>query len=392
MSKPAGGCSDSVPGPGDCPKKLLFRGPRPLGVVPDGSLSRPREPDEGRVRALCSGVSAGTELLLYRGQIVADDALDATIAAYKDPDAGRREHRSLYPTTFGYCLWGEVVAVGSGLDRERWVGSVVFLLAGHAEEHIVKVSDVLFFADDWNGATRELVLAVPQLIPVSETVTCWLQDAAPVLGDRVAVVGAGLYGSVLAVGGALLFPLSTWLVVEPDAKRRAQLAVALKEASVTRCQTLAPDQVQAYLSSSSSSETRFDIVLEVSGTTAGLNVALELVRATGRVIIGSWYGRKAQEVPVEMLGSTRLHRSHAQILFSQVSEIPPWLAGRYDKRRRLTVVQEFLTTFSSAFKAIACTVRSFAFEEAPYVFGQLDNGALSDPVRFLYGDSSSAFS
>jgi len=133
-------------------------------------------------------------------------------------------------------------------------------------------------------------------------------------------------------------------------------------------------------------------VLEVSGTTAGLNVALELVRATGRVIIGSWYGRKAQEVPVEMLGSTRLHRSHAQILFSQVSEIPPWLAGRYDKRRRLTVVQEFLTTFSSAFKAIACTVRSFAFEEAPYVFGQLDNGALSDPVRFLYGDSSSAFS
>jgi hypothetical protein len=364
--KPAGGCGDSVPGPGDCPKKLLFLGPRQLAVVPDGSLSRPLEPDEVRVRALCSGVSAGTELLLYRGQIVADDALDATIAAYKDPDAGRREHRSLYPTTFGYCLWGEVVAVGSGLDRERWVGSVVFLLAGHAEEHIVKASDVLFFADDWNGATRELVLAVPQLIPVSETVTCWLQDAAPVLGDRVAVVGAGLYGSVLAVGGALLFPLSTWLVVEPDAKRRAQLAVALKEASVTRCQTLAPDQVQAYL--------------------------LELVRATGRVIIGSWYGRKAQEVPVEMLGSTRLHRSHAQILFSQVSEIPPWLAGRYDKRRRLTVVQEFLTTFSSAFKAIACTVRSFAFEEAPYVFGQLDNGALSDPVRFLYGDSSSAFS
>lgn len=364
-------------------RQLVFAGPRRVEIVRDTTIERRLEPNEVRVRSLCSGVSAGTELLLYRGQIVPDEALDATIPAYKET-AGADDEKSVYPTPYGYCLCGQVVEVGASLPVERWLGKLVFLLASHAEEHIVRGDEVFIFLDDWKEPVRELVLSCPQLVSVVETVVCWLQDAAPVVGDRLAVVGAGLYGSVMALVGVRLFPSSTWLIVESLASRREQLEGALRETigPSVRWHVIHADEVPMRVRL----EPRFDIVLEASGSISGLDNALQLVRPSGRVVVGSWYGRKATEQPLGALGSTRVHRSHAQILFSQVSEIPPWLAGRYDKRRRMDIVRDILSDFWEPLALFCRNVRSFRFEEAGIVYAQLDRGALQAPVRFLYPD------
>jgi threonine dehydrogenase-like Zn-dependent dehydrogenase len=262
------------------------------------------------------------------------------------------------------------------------MGKLVFLLASHAEEHIFPVGENIVLLDDWKCSATELVLSCPQIIPVLETVVCWFQDAAPVVGDRLAVVGAGLYGAAATLIGGRLFPLSSWLIVEALATRREQLEAALLETGgpSSRWHVVSPEQALSYVCS----EPRFDIVLEVSGSVSGLDIALQLVRPSGRVVIGSWYGRKALDGPVAALGSTRIHRSHAQLVFSQVSEIPPWLAGRYDKHRRMDIVREILTDLSGTLAPLCRNVRSFPFEEAALVYAQLDRGALQAPVRFIY--------
>jgi threonine dehydrogenase-like Zn-dependent dehydrogenase len=81
-----------------------------------------------------------------------------------------------------------------------------------------------------------------------------------------------------------------------------------------------------------------DLVYELSGNPAALNTALALVRFSGRVIIGSWYGAKKGAFD---LGSF-FHRGRVSLISSQVSSLAPELSGRWDKKRRLDLAWEML--------------------------------------------------
>ena len=83
-------------------------------------------------------------------------------------------------------------------------------------------------------------------------------------------------------------------------------------------------------------ETGVDLTFELSGAPAALNQAIEVTGFDGRVVIGSWYGKKRAEID---LGG-KFHRSRIRLVSSQVSTVAPALSGRWDKPRRLRVAWE----------------------------------------------------
>jgi threonine dehydrogenase-like Zn-dependent dehydrogenase len=78
--------------------------------------------------------------------------------------------------------------------------------------------------------------------------------------------------------------------------------------------------------------------VELTGTPAALDAAIELTAFSGRVVVGSWFGTKS--APLNLGG--RYHRSRIRVVASQVSTIAPELSGRWDKTRR----------FATAWKAL----------------------------------------
>ena len=82
----------------------------------------------------------------------------------------------------------------------------------------------------------------------------------------------------------------------------------------------------------------FDLTFELSGSPSALNDAIALTTFSGRVVIGSWYGKKRAEID---LGGA-FHRSRIRLIASQVSTISPELSGRWDKSRRFDVAWKAL--------------------------------------------------
>jgi threonine dehydrogenase-like Zn-dependent dehydrogenase len=81
-----------------------------------------------------------------------------------------------------------------------------------------------------------------------------------------------------------------------------------------------------------------DLVFELSGSPPALDQAIDVTAYSGRVVIGSWYGRK--EAGLHLGG--RFHRSRIRLVSSQVSSIAPELSGRWTKERRFSLAWEML--------------------------------------------------
>ena len=107
----------------------------------------------------------------------------------------------------------------------------------------------------------------------------------------------------------------------------------------------------------------FDLTFELSGSPSALNDAIALTTFSGRIVIGSWYGKKHAEID---LGGS-FHRSRIKLISSQVSTISPELSGRWDKSRR----------FDTAWKALErikpekWITHRFPIEEGFFVLSQL---------------------
>jgi 2-desacetyl-2-hydroxyethyl bacteriochlorophyllide A dehydrogenase len=291
-------------------KAVWFLGPRQLEVREE--LLRAPGPQDVLVRAEYSGISAGTEMLVYRGE------LPELIEADLDPVARGLQ----YPTPFGYCSVGRVVAVGEGIDPAS-TNSRVFAFQPHASSFVAPLGEMVSVPED-----------IPPVDAVflanSETAVNLLHDAAPLLGERVLVLGQGVVGLLTA---ALLQNLSLACVVTADlhpARRRASAELGVSAVL---------DPAEPEFVSKAWSLTQgdgFDAVLELSGNPSALNLAVETAAFGGRIIVGSWYGRK--RAPLDLGG--RFHRSRIRVLSSQVSTIAPELSGRWNKRRRFQVAWE----------------------------------------------------
>ncbi|MCZ7668829.1 MAG: hypothetical protein M5U34_17320 [Chloroflexi bacterium] len=136
------------------------------------------QPDEILVQTAVSAISPGTEMLLYRGQMPSDMALDDTITAL--------DGVITYPLKYGYAAVGQVVENGQGCC-DGVARRFVFAFNPHESHFITKPGDMLPLPD---GMEPETAVFLPNM----ETAVSFVMDGRPVIGERVAVFGQGVVG------------------------------------------------------------------------------------------------------------------------------------------------------------------------------------------------------
>lgn len=295
----------------------------------------PPAADQVLVQTQLSAISAGTELLFYRGQVPPSMAADATIAALSQTVQ--------YPLAYGYTLVGTVQAVGSAVDP-GWLGRQVFAFHPHTSHFLARPADLLALPAD---ITPEQALFLPNL----ETAVNFVQDGAPLIGEQVVVLGQGVVG-LLTTWLLAQFPLAALLAVDRLAERRAR-ASHFGATATTAALTL--DQL---------AHSGADLVYELTGNPAALNQAIAITGYDGRVVIGSWYGQKRAEID---LGS-HFHRSRIRLISSQVSTIAPPYQGRWNKARRFALVWAMLRRLDPT----ALITQRVPLADAPQAYRSLD--------------------
>jgi NADPH:quinone reductase-like Zn-dependent oxidoreductase len=293
-------------------------------IVPDPGVG------EVLVRTLVSGISRGTEALVFRGG-VPERQYAAMRAPFQEGDFPG-------PVKYGYLNVGVVEAGPDDL-----LGRTVFCLYPHQTSYVVPVEAVSAVPDE--VPPRRAVLA-----GTVETAVNALWDARPLVGDRVAVVGAGMVGLCVARLLALM-PGVTVTVIDVDASR-AEVAEALGAAFALPAR--APHDL--------------DLVVHASGTSAGLQLSLDLLGADGFVTDLSWYG----DTPVELSLGDRFHSARLGIKASQVGEIAEARRGRRTHADRTALALRLLA--DPAFDALLSGESSF--DELPEVMGKLASGSL----------------
>ncbi|MGY1986950.1 zinc-binding alcohol dehydrogenase [Blastococcus sp. SYSU DS0669] len=287
-------------------------------------------PDDVVVRALHSGISRGTETLVFRGEIP-EHQREAMRAPFQVGDFPG-------PVQYGYLSVGVVEHGPAAL-----VGQTVFCLHPHQTVYVVPADAVVPVPD--GVPPRRAVLA-----GTVETAVNALWDAPPLLGDRVTVVGAGMIGCSVA---RLLarFPSTEVELVDVD-EARAPVAGALGVAFATP---------------GGASGGR-DLVVHASATDAGLQLSIDLLRAEGTVLELSWYGDR--EVTLSLGGA--FHSRRLQLRGSQVGSVAPARRSSRTSRDRLALALDLLR--DGSFDALLSG--QSRFDDLPEVMARLADGRL----------------
>ncbi|KQW08831.1 zinc-binding alcohol dehydrogenase [Streptomyces sp. Root369] len=310
------------------------------GELREVTLPAPRE-DEVLVRSLYSGVSRGTETLVFRGGV--PESQYATMRApFQEGDFPG-------PVKYGYLSVGLVEEGPSAVK-----GRTVFCLYPHQTRYVVPASAVTVVPDDVPAARAVLAGTV-------ETAVNALWDAAPLIGDRIAVVGGGMVGSSVA---ALLarFPGVRVQLVDAD-PARAKTAEALGVGFATPADALGD----------------CDLVVHASATEQGLARSLELLSAEGTVLELSWYGDRKVALP---LGEA-FHSRRLVIRSSQVGTVSP-ARGNRSYGDRLALALKLLA--DPALDALI--TGESAFEELPEVMPKLASGEIGALCHLVRYDKS----
>jgi NADPH:quinone reductase-like Zn-dependent oxidoreductase len=282
------------------------------------------------VRSIVSGISRGTETLVFRGGVPSDQ--------YADMRAPFQEGDFPAPVKYGYLNVG---AVEEGPAELR--GRTVFCLYPHQTAYVVPAGAVTVVPEGVPPARAVLAGTV-------ETAVNALWDAAPLIGDRVAVVGAGMVGCCVA-RVLSRFPAVHVTLVDVDPSR-ADVAAALDLEFAT------PDDALDAC----------DLVVHASATSAGLQHSLDLLAPEGTVIDLSWYGDS--EIRLSLGGA--FHSRRLGIRASQVGALSPARRGRRSASDRLALALELLD--DPAFDALVTGTSRFI--ELPDVMAQLAAGTL----------------
>jgi threonine dehydrogenase-like Zn-dependent dehydrogenase len=242
------------------------------------------------------------------------------------------------PVKYGYLNVG---AVDEGPADLR--GRTVFCLYPHQTAYVVPAAAVTVVPEGVPPARAVLAGTV-------ETAVNALWDAAPLVGDRVAVVGAGMVGCCVA---RLLhrFPAVRVTLVDVD-PARADVAAALG------VDFALPDDAEGGC----------DLVVHTSATSAGLQRSLDLLAPEGTVVDLSWYGDA--EVRLSLGGA--FHADRLSIRSSQVGTVSPARATRRSSGDRLALALDLLR--DPAFDALL--TGESPFDELPTVMARLAAGSL----------------
>ena len=335
---------------------IELSGPRAVRVVEEPVPA----PGPGQVGVVTrvSAISAGTELLVYRGELPEDAPLDEAIPAL--------DGRFSWPVRYGYATVGTVVETGPGVEREL-IGRSVFAFQPHCERFVAPVGAVVPIPD-------ELDAEAAVLLPSVETALGLVMDGRPLPGERVLVMGQGVIG-LLTTAILATMPLSALVAVDPLVERRrralefgASAAVSPDDdPAIRRClgargdgpghdrkpargsEGVAPgDGAQGTLDAGDLGDLdavdavdavdRADLTFELTGNPAALDVAIRETGRDGRIVVGSWYGTRRATVDL----GTHFHRGRLTVRSSQVSRIDPALRGRWTKARRLAFALDLI--------------------------------------------------
>lgn len=277
------------------------------------------------VRALYSGISRGTEALVFRGRVPPSQRA-AMRAPFQDGEFPG-------PVKYGYSSVGTVEGGPDGLR-----GRTVFCLYPHQDRYCVPA---------------EAVHPVPAGVPAPravlaanmETAVNIVWDARPGPGDEIVVIGGGVVG-LLAAFLCRDFPGAQVTVVDPN-RSRAAVAAALGLA----IRPEPPDGATA------------DLVIHASGHPAGLRAALALAGHEATIVEASWYG--ASQVPLPL--GEAFHARRLTIRSSQVGHVPPYRAPRWSRGRRLDLALALLADSSLD----ALVTGESGFDELPAVLAAL---------------------
>jgi 2-desacetyl-2-hydroxyethyl bacteriochlorophyllide A dehydrogenase len=294
------------------------------------------ELSEGRVLVATewSGISGGTELLAYRGEVDPELPLDEVLGALAGTFA--------YPFRYGYSAVGRVVRPAGPLAE----GQLVFAFHPHQDRFVVDARE-LVPVDGLDPRTATLY-------PLVETALQVCLDAAPRLRESAVVVGLGVVGILVAAllerAGAVV------LASEPQPGRRAA-------AAAFGVRAVAPDELAAALADQTRGRGA-DLVVEASGDPGALASSLGLLAHEGTALVCSWYGTKPAPLP---LGAA-FHRRRLALRSSQVSTIPAGLSARWDRPRRA----EAAWSLARELPLAALASHEFPFEQAAEAYARLD--------------------
>jgi threonine dehydrogenase-like Zn-dependent dehydrogenase len=294
---------------------------------------------EAIVQALYSGVSRGTEALVFRGAVPMSEHARMRAPFQQGEFPG--------PVKYGYASVGRVLAGPAALK-----GREVFCLYPHQSRYAVPATALHLLPA--NVPAGRAVLAANL-----ETAINAIWDAGVLPGERVAVIGAGSVGCLVAWLAARIRGCEVQLIdVQPA---RARIANAL--------------DVEFALPAQARPEA--DVVLHASASAAGLQLALELAAFEARIVELSWYGEGEQSIA---LGGA-FHARRLQLRSSQVGHVATVQRARWDHARRLELALRLL----AAAELDALITSEGPLDELPAVLARLAQApgdALVHRVRY----------
>ncbi len=291
------------------------------------------------VQALYSGISRGTEALVFTGRVPPSE--------WERMRAPFQEGSFPAPVKYGYASVGRVEEGPSAL-----LGRPVFVLYPHQTRYVVPA---------------DAVHVIPEAVPPAravlaanmETAINGLWDARPHVGDRIAVIGAGTVGCLTAWLAARIHGCSVQLIDVNPARAGVARALGVPFSS--------PDDATPDA----------DVVIHASGIPEGLTLALRLAGLEATIVELSWYGDRVVSLP---LGAA-FHVNRLTIVSSQVGRLAPAQRPRWDTRRRMQLALSLLA--DPALDALI--TGESGFEELPAVMAGLaaaPGNALCHRIRY----------
>jgi 2-desacetyl-2-hydroxyethyl bacteriochlorophyllide A dehydrogenase len=269
------------------------------GEIRDEKLLSP-SPADVVVRAMFSGISRGTEALVFRGRVPVSEygRMRAPFQAGDFPG----------PIKYGYANVGEVERGPKELQDRR-----VFVLYPHQTRYVVPAESVHLLPADVPPGRAVLAANL-------ETAINGVWDAGLQIGDRVTVIGAGTVGCLAAWLAGRIAGCDVQLV--DTNPRRAPIAEALG-VRFARPETASEGA---------------DVVIHSSGSPAGLELALRVAGFESTIAELSWYGDR--EVPVSL--GQGFHSRRLTLKSSQVGVVARSQRARWDTRRRMRLALALL--------------------------------------------------
>jgi 2-desacetyl-2-hydroxyethyl bacteriochlorophyllide A dehydrogenase len=317
-------------------RALWFTAPR-TAALREETVSSPG-PGEVRVEAIASAVSAGTEMLVYRGEVPEDLTLDLPTL----------EGSYAFPIKYGYAAVGNILDTGPGVENLS-PGDAVFIHHPHQEVFVVPARMSVRLPDGFDPLIGVFAANM-------ETALNVVHDAPLHLGETALVFGQGVVGLLVArllkLAGA-----GAVLAVDPlEMRRRLALAAGADGA-------FEPEGLSERVMEITGGRGA-DVAVETSGSGAALQSAIDVVATEGTVVVASWYGTK----PVTLALGGQFHRGRVRLRSSQVGRLTPELSPRWDRDRRMKTVLGLLGRLDLG-KLVSHRI---PFERAPEAYGLLD--------------------